>query len=458
MLKIKRAIVACGAIAALLAAPWSRAATEIQFWHAMDGAPGEVLERLVAKYNASQADVKVLPTYKGNYPETLSAGLAAAQAGKPPHILQVYEVGAADMLAAPRLIKPVYQVALEWGSRFDREEWFPPAAAYYSDAGGRLQALPFNSSTPVMFVNRDLFAKAGLDPDKPPKTWPEMQLVLLELQKAGVECPYTSAAQSWIHLENISAWHNQAVASHNNGLSSDRPELQINNRLMIRHISLLAAWAKSDLFRYPGQAGNADKHFVNGECALLTASSAAYSDIVRAGKFKVGVAPLPHYDDYPGAPYNTLIGGAALWVMAGKPPREYQGVARFLAWLATPAVAAEWHEATGYIPMSRAAYLASKRNGFYDRHPEQEISVAQMRGTHPGNFARGVRLRHFTEIRAIVDEEINTVWSSGRAPIDALEKAVERGNALLRPTKLPAALPAALPAPTPAPQRAQKKR
>ncbi|MBM3346724.1 MAG: sn-glycerol-3-phosphate ABC transporter substrate-binding protein UgpB [Betaproteobacteria bacterium] len=451
MLKIERPVLAFAAIAALLVAPWSGAATEIQLWHAMDGAPGEVLERLVSRYNASQADVKVLADYKGDYPGTLRAGLAAAQAGSPPHILQVYEVGAADMLAAPRLFKPVHQVALEWGSRFDREEYFAPAAAYYSDAGGRLQALPFNSSTPVLFVNRDLFAKAGLDPDKPPKTWPEMQLVLLDLQKAGVDCPYTSASQSWIHLENMSAWHNQAVASHNNGLSGDRPELRFNNRLMIRHISLLAAWARSELFRYPGRRGDPDNHFVNGECALLTASSAAYSDIVRAGRFKLGVAPLPHYDDYPGAPFNTLIGGAALWVMAGKPPREYKGVAHFLAWLATPAVAAEWHETTGYIPMSRAAYLASKRSGFYERHPEQEISVAQMRGAHSGNFARGVRLRHFAEIRAIVDEELNAVWNSGRAPIDALEKAVERGNALLRPARVasPAPAPARNPMPSP---------
>ena len=423
---------AIAGIAALLMSSWACAATDIQFWHAMDGAPGEVLERLVARFNGSQKDVKVVSEYQGNYPATLSAGLAAANSGKPPHILQVYEVGAADMMATPRLIKPVHQVAAEWGLRFDREEYFPAAAAHYSDAKGQLLALPFNSSTPVLYVNRDIFAKAGLDPDKPPKTWPDMQLVLLELQKNGVDCPYTTAAQTWIHLENLSAWHNQPVASLNNGLAGERPELLFNSRLMIRHISLLSAWTKSDLFRYAGRTNNTDEHFANGECALLTASTAALANIVRAGKFKVGVAPLPHYDDYPNAPFNTLLGGGALWVMAGKPTREYQAVARFLAFLASPAVAAEWHQSTGYVPMSRATYLASKRSGFYDRNPEQEIGVTQLRGVHAGNFAKGVRLRHFTEIRAIVDEEVNAVWSSGKAPIDALNEAVERGNAVLR--------------------------
>lgn len=427
-----RALAAIALALALLGSPCARAATEVRFWHAMDGAYGETLSRLVERFNASQTEVKVVATHRGSYPETLSAGLAAAQARTPPHILQVYELGAADLAASARLFKPLWQLAAENGMRFERDEYFTPAASYYSDAGGRLLALPFNSSTPVLFVNRDLLQKAGLDPDKPPKTWPDMQAMLIELQKNGVDCPYTTARQAWIHLENMSAWHNQPVASLNNGLSGDRPELLFNNRLMIRHVSILSAWVKSDLFRHAGQADTAVAHFANGECALLTASSAAFGELHAAGKFSLGVAALPHYDDYPNAPYNTLLGGGALWVMAGNPLGDYKAVARFMAYMGSAPVAAEWHQATGYVPMSRAAYLASKRAGFYERNPAQEIGVLQLRGVHAGNFARGVRLRHFAQIRAIAEEELNAVWLSGKAPKEALDDAVARGNALLR--------------------------
>ena len=417
---------------ALVASPGSRAATEIQFWHAMDGTHADVLARLVDRFNASQSEVKVLATNHGSDPETLSAGLAAAKERKQPHILQVHELGAADLAASARLFKPLWQLAAENGMRFERDEYFTPAASYYADAAGRLLALPFNSSTPVLFVNRDLLQKAGLDPDQPPKTWPDMQAMLLELQKNGVDCPYTTASQAWIHLENMSAWHNQPVASLNNGLSGDRPELLFNNRLMIRHVSILSAWVKSELFRHAAHPEKAVGHFADGQCALLTASSAAFGELSAKGKFSLGVARLPHYDDFPNAPYNTLLGGGALWVMADNPLRDYKAVARFMAYMGSAPVAAEWHQATGYVPMSRAAYLASKRAGFYERNPAQEIGVLQLRGVHAGNFARGVRLRHFAQIRAIAKEELNAVWLTGKAPKEALDDAVERGNALLR--------------------------
>ena len=289
-------------------------------------------------------------------------------------------------------------------------------------------ALPFSNATPVLYVNRDLFAKAGLDPDQPPKTWPEMQIVLLALQKASLDCPYATASPSWIHLENLSAWHNEA----DNGLSAGQPELIFNNRLLVRHVSLLSAWARSELFVHTGHPGDAVGHFARGECALLTASSAEYVHLSAAGSFRLGVAPLPYYDDYPNAPFNTLLGGSALWVLAGRSPRDYRGVAHFIQFLATPAVAAEWRAATGFLPASRTAYLADKRTGYYDQQPQQEATIAQVRGSRLAKYARGVRLRHFAEIRAIVDEELVAAWSAGKAPQDALDGAVTRGNAVLR--------------------------
>ena len=409
----------------------SVAVTELQFWHAMEGAPGVALHKLTAQFNASQQAYRVVPVFQGHYPDTFAAGMAAARAGKAPHMLQVYEVGTADMMAARTIYKPLYQLAAETHIPVDRENYFPPAAAFYSDTSGRLLALPFNSSTPVMYYNRDAFRDAGLDPDKPPKTWPELQPMLIALQTAGSDCPYTTSWQTWVHLENVSAWHNQPFASGNNGFAAGKIELNFNSHLMIRHISLMSAWAKSSLFRPAGRGNEGEVRFAMGECSVLTGSSGAWSSIAQAAPFKVGVAQLPHYDDFNNAPYNTLIGGAALWVMAGKSAVEYTGVARFMEFLASPVAAADWHRGTGYIPVTRGAYTALQASGYYRDHAEAQIAATQLRGIKPGSFARGVRLRNYEKVRGVLDEELEAVWNGSKSPKTALDDAVQRGNALL---------------------------
>jgi sn-glycerol 3-phosphate transport system substrate-binding protein len=429
------------AAALLLASFPAAAATELQLWHAMEGEPRVALETLAERFNASQADYRVVPAYQGGYPETVAAGMAAHRAGKAPHMLQVYEVGTADMMAERAAYKPIYQLAAETRLPLDKEAWFPPAAAFYSDAQGRLLALPFNSSTPLFYYNKDTFRKAGLDPEKPPATWYDLQPMLVAL-RVETECPYTTSWQSWVHLENISAWHNYPFASANNGFGAGRAELLFNSHLMIRHVSLLSAWIRSELFRYAGRGNDAERLFATGECAVLTGSSAAYTSIRKAAKFPLGVAALPHYDDFKGAPFNTLIGGAALWAMSGKTAAEYRGVARFMQFIASPEISAEWHKSTGYIPITRGAHTALQKTGFYQEHPEMEIPVNQLRGINSGNYARGVRLPHYEKIRAILDEELEAVWNGSKAPFSALNEAVERGNLLLgAPPPKPAAVP-----------------
>jgi len=443
---IVSALTVMAGVLAMMPPAAAAATTELQLWHAMEGVPAEALQQLSQRFNDSQKVWQVVPVYQGDYQQTLAAGVAAARAGKAPHLLQVYEVGTADMMAERSLYKPLYQLAAETRVPVDKESYLPPAAAFFSDAAGRLLALPFNSSTPVMYYNRDAFIKAGLDPDKPPRTWYELQPALIKLQEAEFDCPYTTSWQSWVHLENVSAWHNHPFASPNNGLSAGRAELTFNSHLMIRHISLMSAWMKSDLYRYTGRMNTGEARFAAGECAVLTGSSAAMSSIERVAPFKLGVTPLPHYDDFNNAPYNTLIGGGALWAMAGKTAAEYMGVARFMEFLASPAIAAEWHKSTGYIPVTRGAFTALQKTGYYDTHPEMQIAATQLRGVNPGSFARGIRLRHYEQIRAILDEELESVWDGKKPPKLALDDAVARGNALLNgpaPVKPSAVKPSA---------------
>jgi sn-glycerol 3-phosphate transport system substrate-binding protein len=406
---------------------------EVHLWHSMSGPAGQEINVLAERFNASQRDVRVLPDYKGPYDETLAAALEAGKAGNAPELVQIYEVATASMMANHKIIRPLYQVLSESGVKLDPQSFFPALQAYYGERQGRLEALPFNVSTPVLLYNRDAFKQAGLDPMSPPRTWRDIQAMTVALQtKGATPCGYTTDWQSWIHLENLSAWHNEPFATHGNGIEAPDAELNFNSTFMLRHVSLLSAWARSGLFTYAGRRDEGSVKFQNGECAILTTSSASLAAILEQAKFSVGVAPLPYYDEYAGGPYATMLGGAALWVMQGKKPAQYKASARFLAYLAKPEAQAEWHQSTGYLPVSRAAYELTRKSGFYEKTPGYVVAIQEISGRVGPNAGRGVRLRNFERIRAVLDEQLERVWRQEVAPKDALDQAVAQGNALLQ--------------------------
>ena len=416
---------------ACLPAP-AQAQQEIRLWHAMGGALGNALETLVQRFNESQKDFLVVGEHKGSYEDTMIAALAAQRAGNGPHVVQVYEVGTAHMMAARSAYLPVWQVLAEAREQVESKSFLPAVAGYFSDGTGRLLALPFNVATPILFYNKDTFRKAKLDPERPPKTWYEMPKVVGELKEIGIECALTTTWPSWVHLENMSTWHNQDFATKENGLGGLDTKLIFNTHLMVRHVSMLASWVRSEYFTYSGRRIEGERRFAAGECAMLTAASSSAAELRRAAGFDFGVAQLPHYDDVNGAPHHSLIGGAGLWVLAGKKAGEYRGVAKFLAYLAQPKVQAEWHQRTGYVPVTRAAYELTREQGFYAVHPGQGIAVRQLLLNSPTRESRGIRIGEFAKIREIIEEELEAVWDGTKPPKLALDNAAERGNELLR--------------------------
>ena len=405
---------------------------EILFWHAMGGALGAEIDALVQRFNGSQRDFRVVAEHKGSYEDVMISALFAQREGSGPHLVQVYEAGTAHMIAAKSAVRPLAQLLAEQREHIDTKSFVPAVAGYFSDAGGRLLALPFNISTPILFYNKDAFRKAGLDPQKAPQTWYEMPKAMGELVKAGYECVYTTVWPSWVQIENMSTWHNQDFATRENGLAGLDAKLIFNTHLMVRHVSMLSSWARAGYFTYSGRRIEGERRFAKGECAMVTAGSSSYAGLRREAKFEFGVAQLPYYDDIRGAPHHSLIGGAGLWVLAGKKTAEYRGVAKFLAWLALPAVQAEWHQRTGYVPVTRAAYELTARQGFYKDNPGHEIAIRQLLLNQPTRESRGIRLGDFENVRLIIEEELERVWDGTVAPKPALDRAAERGDLLLR--------------------------
>ncbi|MDM7463049.1 sn-glycerol-3-phosphate ABC transporter substrate-binding protein UgpB [Tepidimonas taiwanensis] len=405
----------------------AHAQTEIVWWHSMGGALGEWVNDLANEFNASQKDYKVVPVFKGSYDESMTAAIAAFRAGNAPHILQVFEVGTATMMASRNAIVPVAEVMKKAGVTFDPNAYVDAVKGYYTAPNGQMLSFPFNSSTTVLHYNKDAFKAAGLDPNKPPKSWPEVALAAAKLKTAGHKCPFTTSWQSWTQLESFSAWHNVEFASKNNGFGGLDARLTFNSPLHVRHIENLANMAKQGLFVYKGRGNAADATYVSGECAMMTGSSALYGNVKRNAKFDFGISTLPYYPDVPGAPQNTIIGGASLWVMAGKKDADYKGVAQFFAHLSKPDVAARSHQRTGYLPVTKAAYELTEKSGFYKQNPGTDVSVEQMiRKTT--DKSRGIRLGNFVQIRTIIDEEMEQVWAGKKSAKQGLDDAVRRGN------------------------------
>jgi len=414
------------ALAALMSGP-AHAQTEIQWWHSMGGALGEWVNDLAKDYNASQTQYKIVPTFKGSYDESMTAAIAAFRSGNAPHILQVFEVGTATMMASKGAIVPVGKVMSDAGVVFNPAAYVPAVAGYYTAPNGQMLSFPFNSSTPVFHYNKDAFKAAGMDPENPPKTWPEVALAAGKLKAAGHKCPFTTSWVSWTQLESFSAWHNTEFATLGNGMRGIDARLTFNTPLHVRHIENLANMAKTGLFVYKGRGNAADATFVSGECAMTTGSSALYGNIKRNSKFASGIGTLPYYPDVAGAPQNTVIGGASLWVMSGKKADEYKGVAQFFAHLSKPTEAAKSHQRTGYLPVTLESFKLTDTSGFYKQNPGTDVSVTQMiRKTT--DKSRGIRLGNFVQIRTINDEELEQVWAGKKSAKEALDTAVKRGN------------------------------
>lgn len=431
---LKKFLLAAAAVGILSAqAAQASSVTEVQWWHAMGGKLGEKVNEIAAGFNASQGEYKVVPVYKGNYTETMTAAIAAFRAKQQPAIVQVFEVGTATMMGAKGAIYPVYELMRDAGEPFDPSAYLASVTGYYTDTEGNMLSMPFNSSTPVLYYNKDAFKKAGLDPDKPPATWPELEQYAQKLQGAGVKCGFTTGWQSWVQLENFSAWHDVPFGTKSNGFGGLDTEFTFNGPAQVKHIAQLAEWQKSGVFSYGGRRSDSAPKFYTQECAMYMNSSAAYAGVkANAKNFDFGVGTLPYWPDLAATPRNTIIGGATLWVLRGLDQEVYNGAAKFFSYLSSAEVQADWHQFTGYLPITYAAAELTKSQGFYEANPGTDVAITQMTTNTPTANSKGLRFGSFVQVRDIINEELEAIWAGDKTAQQGLDTAVARGNALLR--------------------------
>jgi sn-glycerol 3-phosphate transport system substrate-binding protein len=423
-----RQLLAAGLL--LSTATGAYAQTEIQWWHAMGGALGEKVEEIAKGFNESQDEFTVIPSYKGNYTETMTAAIAAFRAGEQPHVVQVFEVGTATMMAAAGAVKPVYAVMEQADIEWDADAYLPAVKSYYSTPEGQMLSLPFNSSSPVMWYNQDLLDQVGADV---PETWDEIFALAEKLQAEDHKCAVSFGWQSWVMIENYLAWHNEPIGTKENGFAGFDTELQFaESENLVNLLQKIADSQEEGTFKYGGRRGDSLPLFTSGECALWMNSSAYYADMKEQAEFEFGQSMLPLNTAAADKPQNSIIGGATLWVLEGHADGDYQGVAEFFNYMSSPEVQLDWHKATGYVPITTAAYELAKEQGYYEEEPGTDTAIRQLSLNQPTANSAGLRFGNFVQIRDVINEELEELWAGNKTAEEALRAAQERGNELLR--------------------------
>jgi sn-glycerol 3-phosphate transport system substrate-binding protein len=407
----------------------------VEFWHGFARPLGDILEGIASDFNRSQSRYQVNASYKGTYPETMVGAIAAFRAGNAPHIVQMFEVGTATMMAARGAIKPVHELFKEAGISFDPSIYLPAVRGYYSSSDGKMISMPFNSSTTITFYNKDAFRRAGLDPEKPPQTWAETRTAAQRIRQTNAApCGFTFAWPTWTQTENFSAVHDVPLATKMNGFEGMDTELLINSPLHVRHLQTMMDMQREGAFKYGGRDSAGDALFPSGECAIIHASSGLRARVVREARFQWGVGFLPYYDDVKGAPKNSIIGGASFWVMTGprRTPDEYKAVAEFFKYISQPEIVAKWHMETGFVPITFPGMTLVQSLGYWQQNPGADIPFKQLTRTRPSRNTMGLRLGNMPEIRVVIYEEFEKAFQGQQTAKQAMDSAVRRGNDILR--------------------------
>lgn len=406
---------------------------EIDVWHSLNPEQAREFQTLVDQFNSQGHGFTVKVRAETSNDTLIQEGIAAIRAKRQPHLIEISDNHSPELIAQQGAVLPLYELLNKYPVK-DLSWFLPQTTGTMRDSKNRLLALPFMAETPIYLYNRDAYQRAGLDPNAPPATWREMQKHLIALSGAGVSCPYATSSQTWIHLENMSALHNTPYATRNNGLDgTNGANLLTNDLLHVRHLALMMSWVRSQLFPVRSGDDQADSQFVSGECAVLTTGSGALAKAQAHAKFSYGVAPLPYYDEEAAKPSSPFVGGASLWALSGHSAPEQKAVAQFIAFLASPVVAAEWTQRTGFLPLTEGAYRASAVS-YYPSLPGSERVISQLRSV-PAQYTRGFRLNNYPQVSRILDEELDDVWSGKKPPKQGLDDAVARSNALMNPPK-----------------------
>ncbi|WP_027488669.1 extracellular solute-binding protein [Allorhizobium undicola] len=416
------------ALAVSVSATSSFAATNISWWHGMGGRNGEVINEVAQKFNAAQSECVLTPTSKGSYEEALGAGIAAFRSGQQPNILQVFDAGAATIINAKGAVIPAEDLITKAGYKFDRDAFIEGVKYFYADSTGKFVGMPFNSSAPIMYINTDALKKAGVEA---PKTWEEFEKIAPKLKEAGY-IPLIQSQLTWQFTENFFSRNNIQFASNNNGYDSVKDTvINVTDPNHVMMYDKLKEWKDKGYFAYYGAAWNDNqKVFEEGKAAFWIGSSGSFGGLKKTASVPFSADFLPYWGSIKGAGVHSFIGGAALFAMSGKPEAENKCTAAFFNFLTSPEIQTFYHQSTGYVAITKAAYELAKKDGYYEKEPVAEVGIKQL--SLPGaEWDKGYRMGFYPQIRAVMEREYNKIFSGETTPKAAMETIKKEADELL---------------------------
>lgn len=404
--------------------------TEISFWHSMGGVNGQAIDTLVKKFNdENEYGITVKAQYQGEYDDSLNK-LKSAQIGNMgADLVQVYEIGSRFMIESG-WITPMQQMID--ADSYDLSQIEPNLAAYYT-IDNQLYSMPFNSSTPIMYYNKEMFEKAGIT--EIPDSLEGIEAVGEKLlNEGGAGQVISLGIYGWFFEQFIGK---QGLEYANNGNGRTEPATAVAFDENGAAENILTAWKSLYDKGYApnvgkgGDAGLAD--FSAGKSAITLGSTASLKQILQDvnGKFEVGTAYFPKVKSTDEG--GVSIGGASLWALNNNDAKKTRATWEFVKFLISPESQAYWNAQTGYFPVTTAAQEESVFKENVEKYPQFQTAIDQLHDSSPKYV--GALLSVFPEARATVESEIENLLNGNtdvktavKNMADAINKSIEEYN------------------------------
>ncbi|GIP40545.1 ABC transporter substrate-binding protein [Paenibacillus sp. J31TS4] len=393
---------------------------KVIWWHSLGGDNGKAVDKLVASFNASRKDIQVEAVFQGSYDESLTKMKASMDSKSGPSLIQVYEIGSRYMIDS-KAITPM-QTFID-KEKYDMSQLEPSIAGYYT-FDNKLYSMPFNTSNPILYYNKDLFKAAGLDPEKPPKTYEEVAEAAKKLSKDGVSGA-SFAIYGWF-MEQFFANQGAELLDNGNGRSALATASLVNADAGVKTLtwwkSLVDSKAAINLGR---KTDDTKKAFAAGQVAMILDSTASLRGIVNSvgGKFEVGTGFLPKPADAKDG--GVVVGGASNWILNNKSEAEQKAAWEFIKYLSAPEQQADFHVNTGYFPITKKAYEQQVVKDNLAKYPQFQTAVDQLHATKLNKATQGAVMGVYPEARQITETAIEEALAGKKSPKDALDAAAK---------------------------------
>jgi len=372
----------------------------IKWWHAMGGNLGETVDQLATDFNAQSDGITVETSYKGDYYETLNSVTSAIKAGTAPAIAQILDLGA-TLAIDSGAFQPIGEVMdIDWSRYHD------PVIEYYT-FDDTVHSLPFNSSNPILYYNKDAFEQAGLDPEDPPGSFGEVRTAAEKLVESG-------ATEQGISIPNVSwmpeqwfAEDGQPLVNEGNGREGDPTEINLDTDTAERVFSWWTEMYEDDLYPHTGVGdwGAASQAFLNQQTGMHISSTAGVASTTAGAEengFELGTGYYPVPNE--GTRTGVVIGGASLWMTTGLASEKQRAAQQFFEWLSQPTQQAEWHRGTGYFPITTDAVDRLEDDDWFEDNPNFQTAFDQLRDTEVTAATRGFQCGPSSEVRTVIQE------------------------------------------------------